>query len=214
MRFSAPLVLAVLLGLNVYCPAARTNPADEVQSVNLTLLNLFNFHAVANLDPDDEPDLAKLDIRGIYKRIEISFNPSAASQILQFETRTLESGSLLAFDVNGDGGIDLVWFNFHQPDAAMVWEADGSGRFKHLSSGLQIRRFLIGSPAGLGAPSGVEKKIRAGSARNQSLTHPAILRTIVGVPTRLPALASTDLLGLGHCPKPQTNRGPPQLLTI
>ena len=80
-----------------------------------------------DLDGDLKADGISLFSNGFDKTVRIRFGNSRTRE-LKFVGRTSDTGSIVAYDINHDGYVDLIWASESSKNA-VVLENDGQGNF-------------------------------------------------------------------------------------
>lgn len=80
----------------------------------------------ADLDGDYAPDSVKLLSDGLEKTIDIQFANLRTSRF-SFASESVESGRLIAGDINGDGHVDLIWAAGRDLKTAVILLNNGKG---------------------------------------------------------------------------------------
>ena len=95
-------------------------------SAQLAALSLFT--VFADFDGDRRLDLAEPHSSGAHDYIYVQFGNSSG-RLLEFSNRTHSSGALLAWDINLDNKLDLIWVSRTLTERPVVWLGDGRGHF-------------------------------------------------------------------------------------
>lgn len=98
---------------------------------NAYLIN--NLPIIADLDGDQNLDIAELISQGNFKTIQIKFN-NQKRLAFSFNTKKTVSGNLIITDIDQDRDLDIVWYSKVEPNLSQIWYSDGKGAFIHNSS--------------------------------------------------------------------------------
>lgn len=124
---AAALTLIALFVLSCV-PRAHARRHHHHHSAQSKLhLEKTSLTAACDFDADFSQARATLQSNGVEKRIKISF-ADARSMDLAFATGSVDSGNLVAGDIDRDGDIDLVWIESKHRDAVVLIN-DGDGHF-------------------------------------------------------------------------------------
>jgi hypothetical protein len=129
-RWVKSIVLALVAALAAAQPLASFAAAQPpVRHARAARLLPAALPLAADFDQDSTPDLAELFAQGNRKEIQLTLS-SAWTTHLHFETSALDSGRLIAGDIDQDHDADLIWVSHTDPRSFAVWLGDGHGRFE------------------------------------------------------------------------------------
>lgn len=123
----------------------------------------------ADLDGDSAPDSVKLRSDGVDKTIDIQFANLRTSRF-RFASASLDSGRLIASDIDGDGDVDLIWVAGRDLKSAVVLLNNGKGDLTQVNDNSPYADRLNGLLSA-SDPSD-QRSFQAGQA-NISLTSPS-----------------------------------------
>jgi len=131
--------LVLVLIVAVVAATTKISPALDSQDDRL-LLNATPLHvrfptpvqAITDFDGDRLPDLAELASNGVQKDIHLTLSLPLVTS-LRFSTRTLQSGSIHAEDIDHDSDADLIWVSDQQSTECALWLNNGTGEFTRVT---------------------------------------------------------------------------------
>jgi len=120
---------ALLAGLTLRASSGGGQPAPFQLDNRPHLAALQPVPLFSDLDGDHQLDQAELVSGGTHKSIHITLSNSWM-QHLSFNSKTSESGVLLAIDIDRDNDLDLIWVSSSERSSPVVWLGDGHGNFE------------------------------------------------------------------------------------
>ena len=122
-----------LLTVITWVPITRGSSRDARRILQrLPVLSGSMLPFLADLDGDFAADSVKLSSNGFDKTIDIKF-ANLRTREFSFAAKSVEQGTLIAKDIDGDGDLDLIWITGRNQKTAVVLINDGKGDFTKAS---------------------------------------------------------------------------------
>jgi hypothetical protein len=124
------MALLVMTGARSTASSFAERPiAQWFSNTSAQLPALSLFPVFGDFDGDRRLDQAEPHSSGAHHYIYVQFGNSSG-RLLEFGNRPHSSGALLAWDINLDNKLDLIWVSRTVTERPVVWLGDGRGHFE------------------------------------------------------------------------------------